>query len=198
MPVLKRSSPTSDPLKKDLKGRIANVLDDGKPTVYVCGISYNGAHGADVTDPNYLPFTLLGAKNVASGIGEASQTGYVRVAKEQILAWDPDLIFVFFGALTATECGALAEFHNDPAYHGFSAVKNGEVYAVNPHTSMNMNHETSLVNAYYVGKVLYPDQFADIDPAKKADEIYTYVVVAPVYEQLKSHVQALSHQKVEM
>lgn len=185
-------------VENDLRTRVTNVSDAGKPTVYVCGISYNGAHGADGTDPNYLPFTLLGAKNVASGIGETSQTGYAKVAKEQILAWDPDRIFVDLGTLTAAEGGALAEFRNDPSYEGLSAVKGGEVYAVNPHTSMNVNHETSLANAYYIGKVLYPEQFADIDPAAKADEIYEFVVGAPVYEQLKANVQNMSYQKVEL
>ncbi|MDU9375820.1 hypothetical protein McpSp1_03990 [Methanocorpusculaceae archaeon Sp1] len=185
-------------IEEDLKGRVADVPDAGKPTVYVCGISYNGAHGADGTDPNYLAFTLLGAKNVASNIGEVSQTGYAKVAKEQILAWDPDMIFVDLGTLTAAEGGAVVEFGNDAAYQGLSAVKNGEVYAVNPHTSMNVNHETSLANAYYIGKVLYPEQFSDIDPAAKADEIYEFVVGAPVYSQLNANVANLSFTKLEI
>lgn len=186
-----------DSVEADVKGRVADVSPEGKPTVYVCGISYNGAHGADGTDPTYLPFTLLNATNIASGITETSQTGYANVAKEQILAWDPDMIFVDLGTLTAAEGGALSEFRNDAAYQELSAVKNGKVYAVNPHTSMNVNYETSLANAYYIGKVLYPKQFADIDPAAKADEIYTRVVGGPVYDQLKANVQNLSYQNVD-
>ncbi|HJK66630.1 MAG TPA: ABC transporter substrate-binding protein, partial [Methanocorpusculum sp.] len=184
-------------IEEDIKTRVANVSETDKPTVYVCGISYNGAHGADGTDPTYLPFTLLGAENVAAGIGDISQTGYAKVAKEQILAWDPDIIFVDLGTLTAAEGGALVELWNDPAYQKLSAVKNGNVYTVNPHTSMNVNHETSLANAYYVGKVLYPEQFADIDQAEKADEIYEFVVGAPVFDLLNANVNNLSYQKVE-
>ncbi len=185
-------------IEEDLKSRVAGVADEGKPTVYVCGISYNGAHGADGTDPAYLPFVLLNVKNAASGITETSQTGYAKVAKEQILAWDPDIIFVDLGTLTAAEGGAIYEFQNDASYQGLTAVEKNQVYTVNPHTSMNVNHETSLANAYYIGKVLYPEQFADIDPAKKADEIYTYVVGGPVYDQLKANVQNLSYQKLTM
>ena len=33
------------------------------------------------------------------------------------------------------------------------------------------NIDTVIANAYYIGKVLYPDEFRDIDPAEKADEI---------------------------
>ena len=185
-------------IEEDIKTRVANVSETDKPTVYVCGISYNGAHGADGTDPTYLPFTLLGAENVAAGIGDISQTGYAKVAKEQILAWDPDIIFVDLGTLTAAEGGALVELWNDPAYQKLSAVKNGNVYTVNPHTSMNVNHETSLANAYYVGKVLYPEQFADIDQAEKADEIYEFVVGTPVFDLLNANVNNLSYQKVEI
>ena len=185
-------------VEEDLKSRVAGATDEGKPTVYVCGISYNGAHGVDGTDPSYLPFVLLNARNAASGITETSQTGYAKVAKEQILAWDPDIIFVDLGTLTAAEGGAIYEFQNDASYQGLTAVEKNQVYTVNPHTSMNVNHETSLANAYYIGKVLYPEQFADIDPAKKADEIYTYVVGGPVYDQLKANVQSLSYQKLTM
>ena len=63
---------------------------------------------------------------------------------------------------------------------------------------MNVNHETSLANAYYVGKVLYPEQFADIDPAEKADEIYEFVVGVPVYDQLNANVNNLSFTKLEI
>ncbi len=34
-----------------------------------------------------------------------------------------------------------------------------------------------------MGKVLYPDRFKDVNPEKKADEIYTFLVGKPVYEQ---------------
>lgn len=184
-------------IEEDLTSRVKDVPESGKPSVYVCGISYNGAHGADGTDPNYLPFVLLKANNVAGNIGEVSQTGYAKVAKEQILAWDPDIIFVDLGTLTAAEGGAIHEFKTDAAYQGMTAVQNSEVYTVNPHTSMNVNHETSLANAYYVGKILYPEAFADIDPAAKADEIYTFVDGSPVFDLLNSNVQNLSYQKLE-
>jgi len=43
-----------------------------------------------------------------------------------------------------------------------------------------------LADAYFVGKVLYPDRFADIDPVQKADEIYTFFVGKPVFSQMNS------------
>lgn len=182
-------------VEADLKSRVSGVSAD-KPSVYVAGVSYNGAHGMDGTDPTYYPFTVLSADNVASSVESISQTGYAKVAKEQILEWDPEILFVDLGTLTAAEGGAIEELRNDASYQQLKAVKNGEIYTINPHTAMNVNHETTLANAYYIGKVLYPEQFADIDPAKKADEIYTFVDGAPVYDKLKANVNGLSYQKV--
>jgi len=183
-------------VRTDLETRTAGISDADKPTVYVGGISYSGAHGFDGTDPTYYPFTVLHAKNVASVVSSGTSTGYAAVSKEQIIAWDADIIFVDLGTMTAAGGGAIYELQNDPSYRELTAVKTGEVYAVNPHTSMGTNHETSMANAYYIGTILYPEQFADIDPAQKANEIYTFIDGAPVYEQLKANLDNLSYTKL--
>ncbi len=182
--------------RADLESRVAGVAEEDKPTVYVGGISYSGAHGFDGTDPAYYPFTVLHAKNAASVVNTTTSTGYAAVSKEQIIAWDADIIFVDLGTRSAAGGGGIYELQTDPSYQELSAVKAGEVYAVNPHTSMGTNHETSMANAYYIGTILYPEQFADIDPAAKADEIYTFIDGAPVYEQLKANMDNLSYQKI--
>ncbi len=181
----------------DIEHRVAGVPDTDRPqSVYVCGISSYGAHGADGTDISYLPFTALKAGNVAGNEKSFTTSGYAKVAKEKILEWDPSIIFVDLGTLRAAGGGAIVELTTDPALSGLSAVKSGEVYMVNPDISSGVNHETSLANAYYVGKILYPDQFADIDPAVKADEIYSFVVGAPVFETLKANMKGLSYTKL--
>jgi iron complex transport system substrate-binding protein len=98
--------------------------------------------------------------------------------------------------MSAAGGGGISELQNDPSYQELTAVRTGEVYAVNPHTSMGTNHETSMANAYYIGTILYPGRFADIDPAAKADEIYTFIDGAPVYEQLKANMNGLSYQRL--
>lgn len=187
-----------DEVEADLKSRVPDIPDDEKPTVYIAGVAYNGAHGTDGTDPTYYPFTVLNARNVAADIAETAQTGYAQVSKEKILEWDPDIIFVDLSTLGAAQGGAIVELQTDPSYQELSAVKNGKIYAVNPHTSMNVNHETTLANAYYIGSILYPEQFSDIDPAIKADEIYSYVVGGKIFDQLKKNVEGLSYQKLTL
>lgn len=183
-----------DAVEADLKKRVAGL--SAEETVYVGGVSYNGVHGLDGTDPTYYPFAVLNIKNAAAEVTSVSKTGYAQISKEKLLEWDPDFILVDLSTLTAAEGGALVELKNDPSYRELTAVKNSMVYTVNPHTSMNVNHETTLANAYFIGKLLYPEQFEDINPVKKADEIYTFVVGEPVFDLLSANVEGLSYQRV--
>jgi len=43
-----------------------------------------------------------------------------------------------------------------------------------------------IADAYYVGKVLYPEQFTDVDPEKKADEIFVKFLGKVIYNDLKA------------
>ena len=183
-----------DAVEADLKKRVAG-LSAGE-SVYIGGVAYNGYHGLDGTDPTYYPFAVLNIKNAAAEVTSVSQTGYAQISKEKLLEWDPDFIIVDLSTIQAAEGGALVELKNDPSYRELTAVKNSMVYTVNPHTSMNVNHETTLANAYFIGKLLYPEQFEDIDPVKKADEIYTFVVGEPVFDLLSANVDNLSYQRV--
>ena len=187
-----------DAIEKDLQSRVPDLTDDQKPTVYIAGVSYRGSHGLDGTNPYYYPFAVLEANNAAGNVNGSESIGYVQVAKEQILDWDPDILFIDLSTLSAAGGGAIAELKNDPSYKELTAVKTGQVYSVNPHTSYVVNFETTLANAYYIGKILYPEAFSDIDPAAKADEIYTFVDGSPVYEKLKANRQGLSYQKLEI
>lgn len=59
------------------------------------------------------------------------------------------------------------------------------MYGLLPFNFYNTNLGTAIADTYYIGKVLYPERFSDVDPVKKADEIYAFLVGKPVYETLK-------------
>ncbi|HOQ14486.1 MAG TPA: iron ABC transporter substrate-binding protein, partial [Bacillota bacterium] len=46
------------------------------------------------------------------------------------------------------------------------------------------NIDTAIADAYYIGMILYPEQFKDVDPAKKADEIYKLLLGKEIYTQM--------------
>ncbi len=161
----------------DLESRTADIPEAEQKTVYVGGVSSAGAHGIISTEPAYPPLAWVHAKNVASGLGVA----HADIAKEALVDWDPEYIFIDVGTTQIEGGGAIGELKTDPALQGLSAAKEGRVYGVLPYNFYNVNYETILADAYFIGKTLYPDRFGDIDPEEKADEIYTFFVGKPVF-----------------
>ena len=168
-----------DSVKEDLEARTASIPDADKPTVYVGGVSFKGHHGFEGTEAGYGPFVLIHANNLADSTG---QTGAFDIDTEQVLAWDPDVIFLDFNGMALIN----EDYAKDPDYYqGLTAVREGRVYSQISFRSSASNLETALADAYYAATVLYPEEFADVDPVEKAGEIFTALLGANPYEDLK-------------
>ena len=168
-----------DSIKADLETRTADIPDADKPTVYVGGVSFKGHHGFEGTEANYGPFVLIHANNLADTTG---QSGAFDIDTEQVLAWDPDVIFLDFNGMALIN----EDYAKNPDfYQGLTAVREGRVYSQISFRSSASNLETALADAYYAATILYPEQFADIDPVEKAGEIFTALLGTNPYEDLK-------------
>ena len=178
----------------DLENRTGDIPDAEQKVVYVGGVSSAGAHGIASTEPAYPPFLWVHAKNVAAGLG----TAHADVAKEALVDWDPEYLFIDAGTIQMDGGGAIRELKNDPALQGLSAAKEGRVYGVLPYNFYSANHETVFADAYFVGKTLYPDRFADVDPEEKADEIYTFFVGKPVFAEHNSEYENLGFTEIPL
>ncbi len=183
-----------DATMADLERRTADIPGADQKRVYIGGVSSAGAHGIISTEPAYPPFSWVHAKNVATGLG----TAHADVAKEALVDWDPGYIFIDVGTIQMESGGAIGELKNDAALAGLSAAKEGRVYGVLPYNFYNTNYETVLADAYFIGKTLYPDRFADVDPIKKADEIYTFFLGKPVFGDLNSQYKDLGFAKIPL
>ena len=161
---------------KDLDDRTKDFTAEQKQKVYVGGVSYYGNHGILSTEPKYSPFAYVNANNVASEIG----LEHADIDKEKLIEWDPEIIFVDEAGLYLVN-----EDLKDEAYASIQAVKNGELYGVMPYNWYTINFATVLANAYYVGKVLFPAKFTDVDPETKADDIYQNLLGKGVYQNMK-------------
>lgn len=160
--------------QENLMKRTENVES---PTVYVGGIGYKGPRGIESTKSSYPPFIVVHARNVADELGDRHKF----IDKEKILEWQPDYIFIDEGGLRLI----LDDYKKNPDFYNFlKAVREGNVYAILPYNFYGTNIGTALADAYFIGKVLYPERFKDVDPVKKADEIYTFLVGKPVYSVL--------------
>jgi len=184
----------------DLDKRTADIPQGTKKSCYVGGIAYRGPHGFQSTEPTYPPFMFVNAANVAYTPGKSlAELEHADVAKEMIVAWDPDVLFVDVSTLQSDpQTSAVYELQNDPAYTGLKAVRAGEVYGVLPYNWYTVNYGSILADAYFVGKVLYPDRFRDIEPAATADQIYSFLVGKAVFQQLNEAFQGMVFRKIPL
>ena len=166
-------------IQTDLENRTKDIPEADKPSVYVGGVSFKGHHGFEGTEAGYGPFALIGAKNLADTTG---QTGAFNIDLEQVLSWDPDIIFVDFNGLNLIN----EDYAKNPDfYNALTAVQEGKVYSQISFRSSASNLETALADAYYAACVMFPEQFRDIDPVVKAQEIFEMLLGANPYADLK-------------
>ncbi|MGA8020396.1 MAG: iron ABC transporter substrate-binding protein [Desulfobacterales bacterium] len=184
----------------DLHRRTADIPENRRPSCFVGGIAYRGPHGFQSTEPTYPPFAFVNARNLAADtLGEEKALQQSSVAKEKIVAWDPEVLFLDLSTLQMGEnAGGLFELKTDPAYAGLTAVRSGRVYGLLPYNWYTQNFGSILADAYFIGRRLYPDRFADIEPAAKADEIYTFLVGRPVFAAINASFGRLAFTAVPL
>jgi iron complex transport system substrate-binding protein len=177
---------------KDLERRTADIPASEQKFVYVGGVSSAGTHGIISTEPAYPPFLWIHAQNAAAGMGIA----HADIAKEALVDRDPEFIFIDVATIQPGSEGAIGELKNDPALQGLTAAKEGRVYGVFPYNFYNINYESVFADAYFIGKILYPDRFADVDPVQKADELFSFFVGKPVFSELNSQYGNLGFSQI--
>jgi iron complex transport system substrate-binding protein len=183
---------------KDLEDRTKNVPESERKTCYVGGIAFKGPHGFRSTELNYPPFLFVNARNVAYG-SFMKEGGQSNVAKEKIIEWDPEILFLDLSTLQmGDKAGGLFELKTDPAYQALTAVQKGQVYGALPYNWYAQNFGSILANAYFIAKLLYAHRFRDVNPETKADEIYTFLVGKPVFREMDRMFQGLVFKKISV
>jgi len=160
--------------KIDMISSVTETLDDGeKPLVYFAPRGaklgfYDPKEGRDFTRTftSYDPLDIAGGKNVAEGA-----EGYeINVAVEQIIAWNPDYIFI---ACSAPEDREVIEWiKSSPDLQSIAAVEDGNVLnCIYPHCR-GRPADRNLINMIYMAKVLHPEKFQHIDLEEEGNEIF--------------------------
>lgn len=162
----------------DIKARTADIPDGDKPLVLGAGATFKGGHSIDGVYFNYPVFEILSANDAAAEAAGQTGSSGVLVDKEQIIAWDPDIIFFDSGSMPLVN----ADYAENPGYFNqLKAVAGGELYQWPNSTWHWTNVEIPLVSAYYTGRLLYPEAFADLDFEEKASEIFNFFLGEPDY-----------------
>jgi iron complex transport system substrate-binding protein len=189
-----------DALEQDIRQRTADVPENERPSCYIGGLGLSGPHGFQSTEPSFAPFAFTHAKNVAGDLARSKETAsHANVSKEQIVIWDPEVIFIDVSTMRLdSAANAVEQLRTDPAYQRLSAVHAGRVYGLFPYNSYTQNFESIFANAYYVGKVLYPERFADVDPMAKAEQISMFLNGGPAFAELQRQFKGMAFGRIDV
>ena len=165
--------------RQDLLKRVEGFPESKKPLVYIGAIGFKGTHGIESTETHYAPFEWVRARNAAKQEGK---TGHLFIDGEKLLKWNPEIIFVDSGGIDHVR----QDYEKKPAlYQGLRAFQQKRVYLLYAFNWYMTNIGTVVLDAYTVGKILYPDQFKDVELAKKADEIYGFLLGKPIFKEME-------------
>lgn len=170
----------------DLNTRTENIPESQRPECYAAGTVWDGPHSLTHTNGAYSPFDLLNTPNIAANVTNRYNGD---VSSEWLLQSNPDYIFVDLESYNL-----VMNDLNSSAYSSLKATQQDKVYAVLPYTWYWENPETSLVDAYYIGKVLYPTAFADVNFEQKANEIYSMFDGGSILEEYSAMLGGGCHQ----
>lgn len=172
---------------KQLTNFIENICNDLNqrtsnlsliPKVYVGAVSYKGPQPFTTTQTSFPPLKLLNTISIADRY--SNTTGVLFLDFEAIIDQQPDLVFIDENNLATVK----QDFDKDPnKYTQLSAFQKGEIYGLLPYNYYHTNIAVALADAYYIGKVLYPNRFSEVNPEAKANEIFIAFLGKPLYQQ---------------
>lgn len=142
-------------VKEDLTSRTNDITTT--KTAYIGSLSKSGHQQITSTSGDYEIFDLVNITNISKLNNIQS---HAIIDKETLLTWNPETIFMDANGyqLYLADKAVYTDY-----YGSLQAFQNHQVYLQMPYNFYSTNLEVALANAYHVGKIMYPEQFADID-----------------------------------
>ena len=153
--------------KEEIASRTANVADEDKPSVYICGLGNWGTTNHLMTAQNYISFNVANVKNVVTDL---ESPGIQAIEEEKFTALGEDMDIMIIDAAAVKNIKPL--YAEDPGmFDACKAWNEGEVYLEMAYNAYYTNYETALINTWFIAKTVYPDLFEDIDMNTKTNEV---------------------------
>ena len=151
----------------EITARTADIADEDKPSVYVCGLGNWGTTDHLMTAENYVSFEIANIRNVLSGTGTQ---GIQPIEEEKFVSIGDGMDMIIMDAAAVKNIKPL--YQEDPTmFDTCKAWQNGEVYLEMAYNAYYTNFEIALINTWFAAKTVYPEQFADIDMTAKTNEV---------------------------
>ena len=163
-----------------LTERTASISDEEKPAVYICGLGNWGTTNHLMTAQNYAAFNLANVRNVVTDLGK---DGIQAIEAEKFAALGEETDIMILDAAAVKNIAPL--YQEDPTmFDTCKAWQNGEVYLEMAYNAYYTNYEIALINAWFIAKTVYPEQFSDIDMTEKTNEITQEFLGQPLAEAI--------------
>lgn len=153
--------------RAEISARTADIPDEEKPSVYICGLGNWGTTNHLMTSQNYISFNVANVKNVVSGL---DSNAIQPIEEEKFVALGEDMDIMIMDAAAVKNIKPLYAETPD-MFDTSKAWQNGEVYLEMAYNAYYTNYETALLNTWFIAKSVYPDRFADIDMTAKTNEV---------------------------
>ncbi|MBN2859305.1 MAG: ABC transporter substrate-binding protein [Sphaerochaetaceae bacterium] len=152
---------------EDIAMRSQKVSEPSR--AYAGGMMYYGPADLLRTTGDYLPFDLTGTRNVMPTNPTGNRQPYM-TSLEDLIASAPEAVFIDAANVNLSRSGF--SDNRDVLEELVPAFSEREVYTTFVYKYYGTNWENQLINVYAVGKILYPEVFADISIEGKAEEIW--------------------------
>ena len=156
-----------DAQRADITERTAGIREEDRPNVYICGLGNWGTTNHLMTAQDYISFDIANVRNVVTDL---EAPGIQPIEEEKFVALGGDMDIMIIDAAAVKNIAPLFQ-EDDTMFDACKAWQEGEVYLQMAYNAYYTNYETALINAWYIGKAVYPEAFADIDMAAKTDEV---------------------------
>ena len=151
----------------EITARVADIPEEEKPLVYICGLGNWGTTDHLMTAENYISFQVAGVKNVVSGLGIE---GVGPIEEEKFVELGEQMDIIIMDAAAVKNIKPL--YAEDPTmFDTCKAWGSGDVYLEMAYNAYYTNYEIALINTWFIAKTVYPDAFADIDLTTKTNEV---------------------------
>jgi iron complex transport system substrate-binding protein len=151
----------------EITARTADIADEEKPSVYVCGLGNWGTTDHLMTAENYVSFQVANVKNTLNGLGIQ---GIGPIEEEKFVELGDQMDIIIMDAAAVKNIKPL--YAEDPTmFDSCKAWQDGEVYLEMAYNAYYTNYEIALINTWFIAKTIYPEAFADVDLTEKTNEV---------------------------
>ena len=153
--------------RAEIERRTADIPEEEKPAVYICGLGNWGTTNHLMTAQNYIAFKVANVNNVVTDL---EAPGIQAIEEEKFVALGEDMDIIIMDAAAVKNIKPL--YAENPAmFDTCKAWQNGQVYLEMAYNAYYTNYEIALANTWFIAKTVYPDRFEDIDMTAKTNEI---------------------------